>query len=1021
MKKLFSSVLAAVFSVCMLTPAFAEHEWGIDKSTGTWGLTNDLWRIDGALNNGSLNVTSATPLPGNPDVTTLDISGLYGFVWKAGAPYYDFICWGGSFEDIKTLIISDQTYTKFLCRKAQMPNLTEVRTHNSENPHRFSIRTTQQGLVNSSNFEGEYEITDMSDMSTDIFSNTKVSKLKISGSYSTVGTSSFFNCPNLMDVELNTTAESVTLANYLFGYYGDRAAPSDYLLRSVTLNGVSLTRSRQVVKVPFCMLSKCTRYSDGVDLPNCTYVDEYAFCHAESIPFVNLMSATVLKRYCLDSCTGLTRVVFGAEGFSEAIGTDIMNSIGTGSAEPSVDVIWNCKTKPQMGGPLCRNLDKSQKRVCNYVRKEAGWLVENMSSRPYVKYDGTEWCVYDWSNQTVRQPLIAMDTVFKVHLRIDGQDVMTTLMPGVSGEDAVWTIPAKWFLAAGQTFGEGAVTEVGGATVTGASAMPDHSGLHLTITLPASRIASVDGVTQDDEVFVDLSVIEHDDPELTVRILDGSDNVLTQEVITAAVGSTVTKDYGPAVFAGGGYYFNNVLSTTVDPVTAVTAAFGRDARLTLDHVFKNGTVTVKIDRAERPVQLAYWNVASDGHSMSDGVWTFRCDFTDGKAVVADAVGYVGSDLDVAEVDFTKPIGTDGSSDYQVATLDWGATINGTTVPITANNCCGKDVVINGNAGKARTLVGEVKLPASVTTISGWGYCENLTVAPASLAQIDTFGKYALAFTSVEGALAFAGNQVVTIGDNAFEECLKLTSLSVPGVNSTVGAYSFYHCYGLKTIELGGVVSIGQYAFMKPNSTPGTSPIERVVLSPALTNIGNMAFYKSTKVGCVFDAVLPRNLPGSRSGNGAIGNGAFQDLGAGSVVIPFKGSWTVSAGVFHFAYTTNFVFWGKAPTAWAHEPGAEFNESLSAVLRNFNGNVKTDRRFTVSLAMDRSGWEGVATKLRQNCTEEEWAALNPPETAFGWVMAKDSDASGGKVIRIWLCEGMSPWESVAAPGLKIIVR
>lgn len=1021
MNKCLSSVLAAVFSVCMLTPAFAEHEWGIDKSTGTWGLTNDLWRIDGALNNGSLNVTSATPLPGNPDVTTLDISGLYGFVWKAGAPYYDFICWNGSFEDIKTLIISDQTYTKFLCHKAQMPNLTEVRTHNAENPHRFSIRTTQQGLVNSSNFEGDYEITDMSDMSTDIFSNTKVSKLKISGSYSTVGNSSFFNCPYLTDVELETSAGAITFGNYLFGYYGNNTAPADYLLRSVTLNGVSFTRHRQIAKVPFNMFAWCKQYSDVVDLPNCTLVDEYAFAHAESIPFVNLMAATTLKKYCLDYCKGLSRVVFGAEAFSETIGTDIMESIGTDSEEPSVAVIWNCKTKPQVGGPFYRNLDKSKKRVCNYVRKEAGWLVENMTTRPYVKHDGTEWCVYDWNNQTVRQPLIAMDTVFKVHLRIDGRDAMTTLMPGVSGENAVWTIPAKWFLAAGQTFGEGTVTDVGGAAVGGASATPDHSGLHVTVTLPASRIMSVDGVTQDDEVFVDLSVIEHADPELTVRILDGSDNVLTQEVFTAAVGTTLTRDYGPAVFAGGGYYFNNVLSSTVVPETAVSASFGVDACLTLDHVFKDGAVTIKIDRAERPTQLAYWNVANDGYSMSDGVWTFRCDFTDGKAVVADAVGYVGSDLDVAEVDFTKPIGTDGSSDYQVATLDWGATINGTTVPITANNCCGKDVVINGNAGKARTLVGELKLPASVTTIAGWGYCENLTVAPGSLAQISIFGKYALAFSAVEGALAFADNHVVTMGESAFEECLKLASLSVPALNSTIGAKSFYHCYGLKTIELGGVVSIGQSAFMKPNSTPRTSPIERVVLSPALTNVEGTAFYKSTKVGCVFDVVLPRNMPGAKSGDGVIGNGVFQDLGAGSIIIPFKKGCSVGSSAFHFAYTTNYIFWGKAPTAWAHEPGAEFNENLSAVLRNFNGNIKTDRMFTVSLAMDQSGWEGVATKLKRDCTDEEWVALNPPSGAFGWVMARDSVSAGEKTIRIWLCEGTSPWESVAAPGLKIIIR
>ena len=72
------------------------------------------------------------------------------------------------------------------------------------------------------------------------------------------------------------------------------------------------------------------------------------------------------------------------------------------------------------------------------------------------------------------------------------------------------------------------------------------------------------------------------------------------------------------------------------------------------------------------------------------------------------------------------------------------------------------------------------------------------------------------------------------------------------------------------------------------------------------------------------------------------------------------------------------------------------------MKDFNTGVKTDRMFTVSLAMDQEGWEGVATTLKKNCGAGEWAALNPPEKAFGYVMVNTT--------RIWLCEGKSPWES-----------
>ena len=1012
MKKL----LLAVVALCAMSilPAFAEHEWGIDKSTGTWGLTNDLWRIDGSLNNGSLTINAAAPLPGNPDVTTLDISGLYGFVWKVGAPYYDFICWNGSFGDIKTLIISDQTYTKFVCRKAQMPNLTEVKTHNADYPHRFSIKTTQQGMMNSTNLEGEYEITDMTDLSTDIYAGTKVSKLKISGAYSTVGNSSFFNCPNLTDVDLETTAKPITFGSYLFGYYGNNTPTTDYPLRSVTLNGASITRSPLVTKVPFNMFAWCKQYAGGVDLPNCTYVDQYAFSRAESIPFVNLMAVTVLNQYCFENCKGLTRVVFGAEGFTDPIGTDILTSIGTATAATSVDVIWNCKTKPQVNGPFYRDLDKSKKRVCNYVRKEANWLVENMSTRPYVKHDGTEWCVYDWNNQTVRQPLIAMDTVFKVNLRLDNNIVMTTLMPGVSGENPTWTIPASWFLGSGKTFGEGTVKDADGNVIDGATAIPDGTGLNLTITLPASRVASVEDTTQDDEVFVDMVAQESKDPQITVSIVDEDENVIVADSFEATVGTSVTKDYSATILGDDEYYYNNILSQTVNPKTALTASLDLAGKLSLVNIAKDATVSIKIDRAARPAQLAYWNVDIANYTMSDGVWTFRCDFTDDKAVIADAIEYKGADKDVAEVDFTKPIGTDGSSAYQVTTLDWGATINGTAVAITANNSCGKTVVINGGAGTAATLVGALKIPDTVESIAGWGYCANLTMNPASLVQIDKFGKYALARTSIAGALVLSDEFPVEVGDYAFERCSPLTSLKIPSLGSTIGESAFYACTGMKTIELDGVTSIKWAAFSRDSA----AWIEKVVLSPALTNLGVNAFYKSIKSGCVFDAVSPKDMPEAKSGDGVIAANVFQDIGANSIVIPFKGTCTIGAGAFHFSMTTNFIFWGKAPENWAHEAGAEFNENVSKIFRSqFNGNVKTDRMFTVSLEMDQAGWESVATKLKKDCTDGEWTALNPPATAFGWVMvAEKTDGTNQK--RVWLCEGKSPWER---GGLMIMVR
>ena len=1012
MKKFFSSVLAAAISTLLLTPASAEHEWSVNGSV----IENDLWTLTASWNNGALTLSGATPKDGS--LTTLDVSEM-----NIGGKLLNSInSWQNSnILTVKKLIIP-YTMSNFSTEVNALPALEEICT--PDGGHELSIGSWGKTIINTAKLSGDYVIKDVTSLGSQnqggIMSCYDLTSLEFRGSYATISPSAaFLNC-GLKSISFNTTGAITTIPSQLCGWYGNQT-PSQVAmpiqLTSLTLNGKPLLRCADITQVGVQAMPHATLYADIIDLPSCTSVGEYAFRYDESIPFINLMSVTSLGQYCFGSCSGLSRVVFGAQQFAGTIAADILSGQSFAS-EADASVIWNCTSRPSFNGPCYRDIDKSTKEIKNYVRKEAGWLVENWGSRPYIKQDDAgQWCLYDWNNKTIRQPLIAMDTVFKVNLRLDNNIVMTTLMPGVSGENPTWTIPASWFLGSGKTFGEGTVKDADGNVIDGATAIPDGTGLNLTIMLPATLVKSVDGTTQDDEVFVDMVAQENKDPQITVKIVDEDAVTIVEDVFEATVGTSVTKEYGATILGDSEYYYNKVLSQTVDPETALTASLDLFGKLTLSDIAKDATVTIKIDRTARPTQLAYWNVDTANYSMSDGVWTFRCDFTGGKAVIADAIRYNGADYDVVEVDFTKPIGTDGSSDYQVTTLDWGSTINGSAVQIKADNQCGKNVVINGGAGTAATLVGALKIPDTVKSIAGWGYCANLTMDLASLVQIDKFGKYALARTSIAGALVLSDASPVEVGDYAFDRCAKLTSLKVPALGSTIGESAFYACTGMKTIELDGVTSIKWAAFSR-DSAPW---IEKVVLSPALTNLGINAFYKSVKSGCIFDAVSPRDMPAAKSGDGVIAANVFQDIGANSIVIPFKGTCTIGDGAFHFSMTTNFIFWGKAPANWAHEAGAEFSENVSKIFRaQFNGNVKTDRMFTVSLTMDKAGWESVATKLKRDCTDGEWTALNPPATAFGWVMvAEKTDGTNQK--RVWLCEGTSPWESVAAHGLKIIIR
>lgn len=57
------------------------------------------------------------------------------------------------------------------------------------------------------------------------------------------------------------------------------------------------------------------------------------------------------------------------------------------------------------------------------------------------------------------------------------------------------------------------------------------------------------------------------------------------------------------------------------------------------------------------------------------------------------------------------------------------------------------------------------------------------------------------------------NSVTTIGDNAFNGCSRLTSVTIPNSVTSIGNYSFYGCSGLPTVTIpNSVVSIGDQVF-----------------------------------------------------------------------------------------------------------------------------------------------------------------------------------------------------------------
>ncbi|MBR2549742.1 MAG: leucine-rich repeat domain-containing protein [Clostridiales bacterium] len=148
-----------------------------------------------------------------------------------------------------------------------------------------------------------------------------------------------------------------------------------------------------------------------------------------------------------------------------------------------------------------------------------------------------------------------------------------------------------------------------------------------------------------------------------------------------------------------------------------------------------------------------------------------------------------------------------------------------------------DTIASGTCGKNLTWVLD---DSGKLTISGSGNMDNYSRDNVP------WGEYAEDIESV----VFSGN-VTSIGNEAFNSCLSLSSIELPDSLTSIGDYAFYCCYALTDIKIpDSVTSIGYGAFMYCQS------IESLVIPNSVTSIGMEAFYSCESL---YNIVLPNTL------------------------------------------------------------------------------------------------------------------------------------------------------------------
>lgn len=177
--------------------------------------------------------------------------------------------------------------------------------------------------------------------------------------------------------------------------------------------------------------------------------------------------------------------------------------------------------------------------------------------------------------------------------------------------------------------------------------------------------------------------------------------------------------------------------------------------------------------------------------------------------------------------------------------------------LTSINLPNSLITIEHSAFRGCSNITSITIPSTVTSIGDNAFyqCDNLTTVTFHCQEIKNW----FHFTGIKEVVI--GDEVTTIGNDAFSSCWALTSIVIPEKVISIGSRAFYECEQLKTVKIeGNLKKIESTAFGKCIN------LTEINIPSSVESIEGSAFWACANLSSI---ELPEGLQ-------TIGSGAFEN-------------------------------------------------------------------------------------------------------------------------------------------------